>query len=77
MARNIEIKAYIESVEALTSKAAELADEGPIEISQDDTFFRCEAGRLKLQIFPDVFGKEGTQYDYPGIAGKGIVQTWR
>lgn len=51
MARNIEIKARIESVAALLPKAAALADKGPIEIAQDDTFFRCDAGRLKLRVF--------------------------
>lgn len=51
MARNIEIKAHIESVEALASKVAAVANEGPIEIVQDDTFFRCESGRLKLRAF--------------------------
>lgn len=51
MARNIEIKARIESVEALTPKVAAIADKGPIEITQDDTFFRCETGRLKLRAF--------------------------
>jgi predicted adenylyl cyclase CyaB len=51
MPRNIEIKAHIESVEALAHKAAAIADEGPIEIAQDDTFFKCEAGRLKLRAF--------------------------
>ncbi|MBN2317472.1 MAG: class IV adenylate cyclase [Acidobacteria bacterium] len=51
MARNIEIKARIESVESVFPKAAELADEGPIEIIQDDTFFPCENGRLKLRAF--------------------------
>ncbi len=49
MARNIEIKARIESVEAMSIKAAALADQGPIEILQDDTFFTCERGRLKLR----------------------------
>ena len=50
MARNIEIKARIESVESVAPKAAALAKAGPIEIAQDDTFFRCEAGRLKLGV---------------------------
>ena len=50
MARNIEIKARIESVESIASKAAALAKAGPIEIAQDDTFFRCGAGRLKLRV---------------------------
>jgi len=36
MARNIEIKARVESIEALAPKAAAIADEGPIEIIQDN-----------------------------------------
>lgn len=56
MARNIEIKARIESVEALLPKAAAIASEGPIEIQQDDTFFRCDNGRLKLRTLA---GNEG------------------
>jgi predicted adenylyl cyclase CyaB len=55
--RNIEIKARIDSVEALALKVAALADEGPIEILQDDTFFRCDAGRLKLRVFSDGNGE--------------------
>lgn len=51
MARNIEIKAHIPSVAALLERAAALADEGPIEIRQDDTFFECRSGRLKLRTF--------------------------
>ncbi|HEX5515092.1 MAG TPA: class IV adenylate cyclase [Gammaproteobacteria bacterium] len=57
MARNIEIKARIERVEALIPKAAAIADQGPIEIFQDDTFFRCETGRLKLRAFPNGEGE--------------------
>jgi len=51
MPRNIEIKAHIESIDALAQKAAAIADEGPIEIVQDDTFFQCDSGRLKLRTF--------------------------
>lgn len=57
MARNIEIKARIVSVEALEPKAAALADSGPIEIFQDDTFFQCETGRLKLRAFSETSGE--------------------
>lgn len=56
MARNVEIKARIDSVDRIAAIAATLADQGPIEIAQDDTFFRCEksADRLKLRTFaPD------------------------
>lgn len=51
MPRNIEIKARVSSVEALISRAAEIADDGPFEITQDDTFFHCASGRLKLRMF--------------------------
>jgi predicted adenylyl cyclase CyaB len=51
MARNIEIKARIESVESLAPRVAALADQGPVEIVQDDTFFTCDHGRLKLRAF--------------------------
>jgi len=48
MARNVEIKARIDAVERLLPRVAALADEGPKEILQDDTFFHCPNGRLKL-----------------------------
>jgi predicted adenylyl cyclase CyaB len=51
LARNIEIKAHIPSAAAILERAAALADEGPIEIRQDDTFFECRSGRLKLRTF--------------------------
>ena len=57
MARNIEIKAHVENVEALASKTAAIANEGPIEIVQDDAFFRCESGRLKLRAFSNGDGE--------------------
>jgi adenylate cyclase class IV len=47
MARNIEIKAGIDSVDAVAAKAAALADHGPIEILQDDTFF---VGRTRVHL---------------------------
>ncbi|HTB64993.1 MAG TPA: class IV adenylate cyclase [Steroidobacteraceae bacterium] len=49
MARNIEIKARIAGVAALQPLAARLADTGPTVIEQDDTFFACPHGRLKLR----------------------------
>lgn len=57
MARNIEIKARIESVEALEPKVAKIANSGPTEIFQDDTFFQCETGRLKLREFSESHGE--------------------
>jgi predicted adenylyl cyclase CyaB len=57
MPRNIEIKARIASVEALAEKVAVFAVQGPIEIIQDDTFFECAAGRLKLRAFSQEEGE--------------------
>ena len=57
MARNVEIKARIESVETLMPRAAALADQGPTEILQDDTFFVCPRGRLKLRAFSATSGQ--------------------
>lgn len=51
MARNIEIKARVPDFSAAILKAAAIADQGPMEIAQDDTFFNCAAGRLKLREF--------------------------
>jgi len=51
MPHNIEIKARIDSVESLLPIAQALAD-GPVQtIQQDDTFFACARGRLKLRDF--------------------------
>src|SRR3982751_4248152 len=55
--RNIEIKARVENVSLLTPRVAELASGGPLEIAQDDTFFRCENGRLKLRAFSNDAGE--------------------
>jgi predicted adenylyl cyclase CyaB len=54
MARNVEIKARVESVEAVAPRVAALATRAPVEITQDDTFFGCDRGRLKLRaLAPD------------------------
>jgi predicted adenylyl cyclase CyaB len=55
--RNVEIKARIASVEAMAPRVAALADRGPVEIEQDDTFFVCERGRLKLRALSPTEGQ--------------------
>ncbi len=57
MPRNVEIKARVESVDALLSHARAIADGGPTEILQDDTFFSCPNGRLKLRAFSETEGE--------------------
>src|SRR5262249_19164115 len=54
MPRNIEIKARIKSVDELMPKVRSIATQGPWELRQDDTFFACPGGRLKLRV-----GSEG------------------
>jgi adenylate cyclase len=51
MARNVEIKARLDSIDAIESRVAALASSGPERIEQDDTFFPCPNGRLKLRAF--------------------------
>jgi len=53
MPRNIEIKARIDTVEALLLQARALADGEAELIEQDDTFFHVAHGRLKLRQFAD------------------------
>jgi len=57
MARNVEIKARIDSVDALVPRAAAIATKGPERIEQDDTFFPCPNGRLKLRAFDATSGQ--------------------
>jgi len=51
MARNVEIKAQVDDIDSLSARVAALACDGPYELEQDDTFFYCDAGRLKLRVF--------------------------
>lgn len=55
MPRNIEIKARLggdgASLDAVAARAAALATEPACDIIQDDTFFPCDTGRLKLRAF--------------------------
>jgi len=57
MARNVEVKAHIDSVEAVLPRARALADGPEQRIEQDDTFFACAHGRLKLRDFGDGRGE--------------------
>ncbi len=68
MPRNVEIKARIESVDALLPRVLAIADSGPSVIFQDDTFFSCPNGRLKLRAFSETDG-ELIFYQRPDSAG--------
>ena len=49
MSRNIEIKASVRDLAALRKRVEPLADKGPRTLHQEDTFFLCPKGRLKLR----------------------------
>jgi len=51
MARNIEIKARIASIEAIVPLVQAVATAGPEHLQQDDTFFATPQARLKLRQF--------------------------
>ncbi len=51
MPRNVEIKARVPDPSRLLDDVLEIADRGPTIFAQDDTFFACAAGRLKLRTF--------------------------
>jgi predicted adenylyl cyclase CyaB len=53
MPRNVEIKARVPDPDSLRSSVERLADGPPRWLSQEDTFFPCEDGRLKLRRFSD------------------------
>ena len=57
MARNVEIKTRLRDAERTRRIAEELADGPPEVIHQEDTFFRCRNGRLKLRRFSDGTGE--------------------
>ncbi len=57
VARNIEIKARVGDLAEVETRARIIATEGPVDLAQDDTFFACAKGRLKLRQFSDGRGE--------------------
>jgi predicted adenylyl cyclase CyaB len=57
MPSNVEIKARIRDLAQLRARAQSIANRGPFEMHQDDTFFVCHNGRLKLRIFSESQGE--------------------
>lgn len=66
--RNVEIKAVAHDPQALGERARALADRGPVQLYQEDTFFPARHGRLKLRKFSSTSG-ELIQYDRPSASG--------
>lgn len=57
MGRNVEIKARAVDLDAVERRVARIADAGPTVLHQEDTFFPCAEGRLKLRKFDDASGE--------------------
>jgi len=69
MKRNVEIKAKVLDLGAVRRIVAGLADSGPMEFEQEDTFFACPRGRLKLRRFVGCSQAELIYYERPEVAG--------
>jgi predicted adenylyl cyclase CyaB len=57
ISRNVEIKARVQDVGSFVPQLTSIATSGPLEIAQDDTFFNCVTGRLKLRAFSNDSGE--------------------
>lgn len=61
MSRNIEIKASVGDLVPIEARARAIATRGPEDLVQDDTFFICGSGRLKLR---ELAGNRGELIHY-------------
>jgi len=57
MSRNIEVKARVDDVGLLKGRIAVLSDQPPVQITQDDVFFACPDGRIKLRFLSEGQGE--------------------
>jgi predicted adenylyl cyclase CyaB len=69
MKRNVEIKAKVAGLAGVRGVVEALADSGPMELEQEDTFFVCPRGRLKLRRFAGCFEAELIYYERPETSG--------
>lgn len=57
MRRNVEIKARVGDLTSLRKRVQEISDSAPTVIHQEDTFFECPRGRLKVRRVSDAYGE--------------------
>ena len=74
MPSNIEIKAVVKDPVGLRRTATKLSERQDA-VQQEDTFFRCPHGRLKLRRFPDGRGQL-IFYERPDQSGPKESQYW-
>lgn len=69
MNRNVEIKARVPDPAALEQRVRDLASAGPVVLQQQDVFFACPRGRLKLRRLAGSTEAELIYYERPDAAG--------
>ncbi len=69
MKRNVEIKAKVTGLDVIREVVAGFADSGPMELEQEDTFFACPRGRMKLRRFGGCAQAELIYYERAGNSG--------
>jgi predicted adenylyl cyclase CyaB len=57
MGRNVEIKARVSDLALIQKRAEMIADSRPSVTKQEDTFFQCPNGYLKLRRFSETEGE--------------------
>jgi len=67
--QNVEIKAAVGDPAALRTRVQALAEGGPVVLDQEDTFFHCPHGRLKLRRFAHAEQAELIAYERPDASG--------
>ena len=73
MARNVEIKARARDAATLHRRALELSRRPPTVLQQDDVFYGCQTGRLKLRRETGRIGQL-IWYQRPNMEGPKISQ---
>jgi predicted adenylyl cyclase CyaB len=69
MKRNVEIKARVPELAEVRAAVEGLAESGPMEMEQEDTFFASPRGRLKLRRFVGCVHAELIYYERADAAG--------
>ena len=50
LSRNVEIKARLRDPETMIERVVAIADSGPVELNQEDTYFKFPGALLKLGL---------------------------
>ena len=75
MARNVEVKARVADLAQVEAQARRIATSGPDDLAQDDTFFACANGRLKLRELSATQGQL-IYYSRADEAGPKVSDYW-